>query len=67
LLLGVPFDLAGVIDVNDGIGQALFVPGGLCEVIVLPIWLIAKGFKLPELKTGKLHMDAFVLSQGHQK
>ena len=44
LLLGVPLDFAGVIDMNEGLGQALFVPGALFELIVLPIWLIAKGF-----------------------
>jgi hypothetical protein len=44
LLLGVPLDFAGVIDMNAGVGQSLFVLGGLFEVIVLPIWLFAKGF-----------------------
>lgn len=51
LLLGVPLDLAGVIDINAGIGQALFIPGGLFEVAVLPAWLIAKGFRLPKMKS----------------
>ena len=45
LLLGVPLDFAGIIDMNEGLGQALFIPGALFELIVLPIWLIAKGFK----------------------
>jgi len=45
LLLGVPLDLAGVIDVNEGLGQALIIPGALFELIALPVWLIAKGFK----------------------
>ena len=49
LLLGVPLDLAGVIDMNEGMCQALFIRGGLFEVIVLPIWLTAKGFNLAEL------------------
>lgn len=57
LLLGVPLDFAGVIDMNEGMGQALFILGGLFEVIVLPIWLIAKGFKLPEMKSSKVDMD----------
>jgi hypothetical protein len=26
----------------------LLAPGGLFEVLVLPIWLFAKGFKLPQ-------------------
>ena len=45
LLLGVPLDLAGVIDMNEGLGQALIIPGALFELIALPVWLIAKGFK----------------------
>jgi hypothetical protein len=54
LLLGVPLDFAGVIDMNNGLGQALFVLGGLFEVIVLPIWLIAKGFKSTERQQARL-------------
>lgn len=57
LLLGVPLDFAGVIDVNEGMGLALIIPGGLFEVIVLPIWLIAKGFNLPEMKSSKVYID----------
>jgi hypothetical protein len=57
LLLGVPLDFAGVIDMNEGMGQALFIPGGLLEVIVLPIWLIAKGFNIREMKSSKVSID----------
>ncbi|MGV8910045.1 MAG: DUF4386 family protein [Propionicimonas sp.] len=46
LLLGVPLDFAGVIDMNKGMGQALFIPGGLFEVIVLPMWLFIHGFNV---------------------
>jgi hypothetical protein len=45
LTLGVPLDLLGALDMNDGPGLALLAPGGLFEVAVLPIWLIAKGFR----------------------
>ena len=45
--LGVPLDLLGVVDMNAGPGMALLAPGGLFEVVVLPIWLIAKGFRTP--------------------
>lgn len=45
LLVGVPLDFAGIFDMNRGMGQALFIPGALFEVVVLPIWLITKGFK----------------------
>ena len=58
LLLGVPFDLAGVINMNEGNGQALFIPGGLFELIVLPAWLITRGFHLTELSPSKVPMDA---------
>jgi hypothetical protein len=44
LLLGVPLDLLGVLDMGAGPGMALFAPGGLFEFVVLPIWLIVKGF-----------------------
>jgi hypothetical protein len=45
LLLGVPLDLLGVLDMAAGAGMVLLVPGGLFEFIFLPIWLIAKGFR----------------------
>ena len=45
LLLGVPLDFAGIIDMNEGLGQALIIPGALFELVALPVWLIAKGFK----------------------
>jgi Domain of unknown function (DUF4386) len=44
LLLGVPLDLLGVLSLTAGAGMVLLVPGGLFEFVVLPIWLIAKGF-----------------------
>jgi hypothetical protein len=45
LLLGVPLDLLGVLDMSVGAGLVLFAPGGLFEFLVFPIWLIAKGFR----------------------
>jgi hypothetical protein len=42
--LGVPLDLLGVLDMNEGPGLVMLAPGGLFEVVVLPICLIAKGF-----------------------
>ena len=29
---------------NEGAGLVLLVPGGIFELVVLPTWLIAKGF-----------------------
>ena len=47
LSIGVPLDLLGVLDMNEGSGLALLAPGGLFEFVFLPIWLIAKGFRSP--------------------
>jgi hypothetical protein len=47
LTLGVPLDLLGVLNMNDGPGIALLLPGALFEVVILPIWLITKGFRAP--------------------
>jgi hypothetical protein len=45
--LGVPLDLLGVLDMNEGPGLVLLAPGGLFELVFLPMWLIAKGFRSP--------------------
>jgi len=47
LTLGVPLNLLGVLDMGAGAGMLLVVPGGLFELVFLPIWLIAKGFSTP--------------------
>jgi hypothetical protein len=47
LSLGVPLDLLGFLDMNEGPGLVLLAPGGLFEFVFLPIWLIAKGFRSP--------------------
>jgi hypothetical protein len=47
LSLGVPLDLLGVLDMNDGPGLALLAPGALFEFVFMPIWLLAKGFGPP--------------------
>ncbi|TCC57679.1 DUF4386 family protein [Kribbella pittospori] len=45
LSLGVVLDLLGVLDLNEGAGLVLLIPGGLFEAVAMPIWLIAKGFR----------------------
>jgi hypothetical protein len=45
--LAVPLDLLGVLDMNAGVGLLALAPGFLYEFLVLPIWLIAKGFATP--------------------
>jgi hypothetical protein len=43
----VPLDLAGAIDVESGAGLLMLAPGGLYELLVLPAWLIVRGFRMP--------------------
>ena len=52
LTLGVPLDLLGVLNMNDGPGIAMLLPGALFEVVILPIWLITKGFRAPSAAPG---------------
>jgi hypothetical protein len=47
LTVGVPLDLLGFLDMSAGAGLLLLVPGGLFELVFLPIWLMAKGFNAP--------------------
>lgn len=47
LLLVVPLDLVGAVEEGSGTGLALLLPGALYEFVILPIWLIAKGFRRP--------------------
>jgi hypothetical protein len=43
LLVGCVLDMFEVTDVTEGAGLLAIAPGGLFELI-LPIWLLAKGF-----------------------
>jgi uncharacterized protein DUF4386 len=57
--LAVPLDLLGVLDMNAGVGMLALAPGFLYELIVLPMWLIAKGFASPS-PTGAVTAAALV-------
>jgi hypothetical protein len=48
LTLAVPLDLLGILDADAGAGLLILLPGFLWEFVVMPIWLMAKGFKSPE-------------------
>ncbi|MDN5747380.1 MAG: DUF4386 domain-containing protein [Pseudonocardia sp.] len=50
LLAGCALDLFGLVDVTQGVGLVALVPGGVFELI-LPVWLIAKGFTFPASPT----------------
>jgi hypothetical protein len=50
LLLAGVLDMLGIVDTVGGAGLVGLVPGGLFELL-LPIWLIAKGFSLTALDT----------------
>ena len=45
--LAVPLDLLGVLNMNEGLGMLVLAPGFLFEFLVLPLWLIVKGFAAP--------------------
>lgn len=47
LLATVPLDLLGAIDVDGTAGLLMLAPGGLYEFLVLPVWLFARGFRVP--------------------
>jgi hypothetical protein len=43
LFLGVALNMFGLLNINDGAGMLIYLPGGLFELF-LPIWLFIKGF-----------------------
>ncbi len=59
LTIGVPLDLLGVLDMSAGAGMLLVVPGGLFELVFLPVWLLTKGFR-PLPSTADLGSPALV-------
>lgn len=51
LLLVVPLDLVGAVEADSGAGLVMLAPGAVYEFVILPIWLIAKGFRTPVVRT----------------
>jgi hypothetical protein len=47
LLAGSILDMFNVVDMTQGVGLVALVPGALFEFI-LPVWLIARGFNVPD-------------------
>lgn len=47
LLAGSILDMFNLVDITQGIGLVALVPGAVFE-LVLPIWLIVKGFNVPD-------------------
>lgn len=45
LFFSAVLSLLGLTNTTGGIGTFLYIPGGLWELIVFPIWLFAKGFQ----------------------
>jgi hypothetical protein len=37
-------DICGIIDTTNGLGSVFYIPGGLWELIIFPVWLFVKGF-----------------------
>ncbi len=58
LTVGVPLDLLGVLNMHEGSGLLLLVPGGLFELVLFPIWLITQGFRAPRLAAADHHSAA---------
>jgi hypothetical protein len=47
VIASVVLTLFGLIDTKAGSGQLIYIPGGLFEALVFPLWLIFKGFSSP--------------------
>lgn len=55
--LGAALDMLGRVDTLHGSGMLLLAPGGLFE-LVLPLWLIARGFHAPTVTPGAMALEA---------
>jgi hypothetical protein len=55
VLASALLDISGIIDTH-GEGMRMYLPGGLFESILLPIWLIVKGFNSSAKASGSAEM-----------
>jgi hypothetical protein len=46
LFFSALFALIGIANTSNGIGIFMYIPGGLWELVVFPIWLFIKGFDI---------------------
>jgi hypothetical protein len=51
LLASALLDISGIVDTVHGAGSMMYIPGGLFELFLFPIWLIAKGFNPSAITT----------------
>jgi hypothetical protein len=56
LLFLVPLDLLGLVKESSGTGLAMMAPGGMYEFVILPVWLLAKGFRAPHAGTPRVEL-----------
>jgi hypothetical protein len=56
LLAGTSLAMLGLIDIDQGAGLLVVLPGGLFELI-LPIWLFVKGFNSSAITSGSAKTD----------
>jgi hypothetical protein len=47
VILSAVLDISGAIDSTQGPGMLFYLPGGLFETLILPFWLILRGFDSP--------------------
>lgn len=52
VLVSALLDIFGIIDTVQGKGTLLYLPGGLFEAVLLPFWLILKGFNSSAIGSG---------------
>jgi hypothetical protein len=58
LSLAAPLlDMFGIIDTLHGPGLIMYIPGSIFEIILLPLWLIVKGFNTSAIASGSFRAD----------